>query len=144
VDWDLLWWEIYPLGMFLGEILRLIDRGVYFPVYEKCKQYYVAPGMYSFFLPLCVIAGLRFVMSILFDRKSLSSRTLKTMHLDISDPLLFFTFSNSQWETNYRSSGIPNTHLLIHDRWYCHSHRNKSDLGRKNSINGDSISLIYG
>jgi hypothetical protein len=74
--------------MLLGKALRLIDRGVYFPVYEKCKQYYIAPGMSSF--PLCVIAVLRFVMSILFDRKSLSSRTLKTMHLDISDLLLLF------------------------------------------------------
>jgi hypothetical protein len=96
VDWDLLWWEIYPLGIFWGRALRLIDRGVYFPVYEKCKQYYVAPGMSSFFsFPLCVIAGLRFVMSNLFDRKSLSSRTLKTMDLDISDRLLLFYFLKS-------------------------------------------------
>ena len=54
-----------PTWYVLRETLRLIDRGVYFPVYEKCKQYYVAPGMSSFFpFPLCVITGLPFVMSI--------------------------------------------------------------------------------
>lgn len=31
-----------------------MDRGVYFPVYEKCKQMYSAPGISSLFhFPFC-------------------------------------------------------------------------------------------
>src|SRR5277367_6413551 len=120
----------------LGGGCEADDRGVYFPVYEKCKQYYVAPGMSSFFLPCSWFAGLWFVMSLLFDRKSLSFRTLKTMDLDISDLLFLFCISYCQLEANCRSTGIPNTHLLRNVCRHRISNNNKSDLGRKNSING--------
>lgn len=76
-------------------------------------------------------------MSFLFDRKSLSFRTLKTIGLDISDTsLMFLTIFNVELETNLRSTGIQNTHLLCNDRRHSNCNSNKPNLGRKNSING--------
>jgi hypothetical protein len=61
---------------------RTHHRAVYFPVYERCKLIYAAPGTFSFVV-LCA-------MSYLFDRKSPSLRTMRTKDLDISDGFILF------------------------------------------------------